>query len=742
VVRRRARELLVAAVRGVADRSTGDHRAVPAGDHRGVPTGFATSDALDRDALRDAPVRWPRPEQLERPLAWGAASLAEAAHGLGLDTVGDLLAHLPRDTGEGRTIGDLQPDDVATVVVEVRSISSRPVRRRGMKPLVEAVVADGTGVMKATFFNQPWLARQYGPGTRLMLAGKYQGRNAFRVSTHARTDAATAGPAELAAVAQYPATKGISSTQILAMVREHRAAVADVVETLPAALRVAERLPDRAGAILAAHGLAEGTPGPEEHEAGRRRLAFEELLLDQVVQLRLRAEHRAAEAATPLAGPAVVSARWRAEQLPFAPTGDQERAMAELDAALARERPMQRLLMGEVGSGKTVVALHAMLRAVDHGLQAALMAPTETLAEQHFATLQALMPGDLTPMALLTGSTPAGRRRELLARLAGGELALLVGTHAVIEDPVVFRHLAVAVVDEQHRFGVRQRAALDAKAPAGLVPHVLHMTATPIPRTLRLASFGALDVTTLRELPRGRQPIATHVVSGERERARAYERIREELRAGRQAFVVCPLVAESEALQARAATAEYERLRAGELADFRVELIHGRLSARDKAAAMEAFAAGAADVLVATTVIEVGIDVPNATVIVVEDAERYGISQLHQLRGRVGRGEHASLCLLFGPKESARLKALAEHTDGFRLAEIDLELRGEGELTGTRQSGLARFHFARLPDDAELLERAHARAQALLAADPGLERPEHALLADALAALEAAPVAA
>jgi ATP-dependent DNA helicase RecG len=268
------------------------------------------------------------------------------------------------------------------------------------------------------------------------------------------------------------------------------------------------------------------------------------------------------------------------------------------------------------------------------------------------------------------------------------------------------------------------------------------MTATPIPRTLRLASFGALDVTALRELPRGRRPIATHVVSGERERERAYERIREELRAGRQAFVVCPLVAESEALQARAATAEFERLRATEFKDFRVTLIHGRLSARDKAAAMESFAAGDADVLVATTVIEVGIDVPNATVIVVEDAERYGISQLHQLRGRVGRGEHASLCLLFGPKESARLKALAEHSDGFRLAEIDLELRGEGELTGTRQSGLARFRFARLPEDAELLERAHARAAALLDDDPGLERPEHALLAGALAELEAEPVAA
>ena len=388
--------------------------------------------------------------------------------------------------------------------------------------------------------------------------------------------------------------------------------------------------------------------------------------------------------------------------------------MDEIDADLARERPMQRLLMGEVGSGKTVVALHAMLRAVEHGMQAAMMAPTETLAEQHFATLQALMPGSLVPVALLTGSTPAGRRADLLGKLRSGELKLIVGTHALIEETVEFDRLAVAVVDEQHRFGVRQRAALDAKAPEGLAPHVLHMTATPIPRTLRLASFGALDVTALRELPKGRRPIETFVVGGERERDRAYERIREELRAGHQAFVVCPLVSESEVLQARAATAEFERLKETEFADFRVVLLHGQMRPREKAAAMEAFAGGGADVLVATTVIEVGIDVPNATVMVVEDAERYGISQLHQLRGRVGRGQHPSLCLLFGPGDSPRLKALARHGDGFELAAIDLELRGEGELTGTRQSGLARFRFARLPEDAAILERAHARATALL----------------------------
>ena len=363
---------------------------------------------------------------------------------------------------------------------------------------------------------------------------------------------------------------------------------------------------------------------------------------------------------------------------------------------------MQRLLMGEVGSGKTVVALYTLLRAIEQGYQGALMAPTEPLAEQHFATIQALMPGEAVPIGLLTGSTPGRRRADLLGKLGSGELSLLVGTHALIEDPVRFAALGVAVVDEQHRFGVRQRAALDAKAPEGRSPHVLHMTATPIPRTLALSQYGDLDFTVLRELPKGRQPIQTFVCSTERERGRAYDRIREELRAGRQAFVVCPLVSESEALAARAATAEYERLKTGELRDFRVVLMHGQLRPAEKAEVMRAFAAGEADVLVATTVIEVGIDVPNATVMLVEDADRYGISQLHQLRGRIGRGEHASLCLLFGPKGSARLRALAEHTDGFRLAEIDLELRGEGELVGARQSGLAQFRVAELPRDREL----------------------------------------
>jgi len=384
-----------------------------------------------------------------------------------------------------------------------------------------------------------------------------------------------------------------------------------------------------------------------------------------------------------------------------------------------------------VGSGKTVIALHAMLRAAENGMQAAFMAPTETLAEQHLITLDRLLDG-LAPVELLTGSTSAARRRELLGRLGSGELSLVVGTHALIEEPVEFQRLGVVIVDEQHRFGVRQRAALDRKAPEGLSPHALHMTATPIPRTLSLTAYGDLDATVLRELPRGRRPVETHVVDGERARKRAYERIREEIAAGRQCFVVCPLVAESEALQARAATAEYERLRTTEFADQRVELIHGQMPTPEKQRAMRAFADGEADVLVATSVIEVGIDVANATVMLIEAAERYGLSQLHQLRGRVGRGEHDSLCILFGDPRLPRLEAIANERDGFKLAEVDLELRGAGELLGTRQSGLPEFRVARLPDDQELLERARLRADELLDADRQLSEPEHALLREAV----------
>jgi ATP-dependent DNA helicase RecG len=385
----------------------------------------------------------------------------------------------------------------------------------------------------------------------------------------------------------------------------------------------------------------------------------------------------------------------------------------------------------------TVIAVYAMLRAAESGFQAVLMAPTETLAEQHAATLDRLLAGVPVSFGLLTGATSAARRREALGRLASGELELAVGTHALLEPDVEMVRLAVAVVDEQHRFGVRQRTALAAKGPRlegeGRAPHALHMTATPIPRTLSLTAYGDLDATVLRELPAGRRPVRTWAV-GEEKRGGAYEFIRERLREGRQAYVVCPLVEGSERLEAKAAAEEAERLRRGELRDFEVGLLHGQMAAGAKAAAMEAFAAGRTDVLVATTVIEVGIDVANATVMLIEGAERFGLSQLHQLRGRVGRGAEQSFCILFADAESElaqrRIEALVGERDGFKLAEVELALRGEGELLGTRQHGLPRFRVAELPEDARLLLDARAEVQAMVAADGSLDGPELAALVE------------
>jgi ATP-dependent DNA helicase RecG len=685
---------------------------------RGVSQ-FATKEPLPEDA----PVRsYPKPSVLAEPVG-GPKALEK----LGIHTWGDLIEHLPhahRDRREVRPVADLSPGEEATVAVAVRGVTIKPMRDRRRKR-VEARVFDDSGPMVAVWFNQPWIARQLGEGTGVVLHGKLRRRGEFWVTEHEPFGDGLA-VRSVGLVPVHPATEGISAARLRELMWDARPRMAAAVEPLPAALRVQERLPDRPAALIAAH-----FPETEEEEQGaRRRLAFEELFLLQLAVAGRRRARREGRRARPLAARGVVVDRWR-WSLPFELTDDQVAAMAEIDADLARERPMQRLLMGEVGAGKTVLALGAMLRAVENGAQAALMAPTETLAEQHHRTLDSLL-GGVIPLELLTGSTSAARRRDLLARLASGQLQLLVGTHALIEEPVEFRDLAVVVVDEQHRFGVRQRAALDAKAPEGLTPHALHMTATPIPRTLSLTAYGDLDATVLRHLPKGRQPVVTHVVDGARARARAYERIREEIAAGRQCFVVCPLVEESETLQAKAATAEYERLRSTEFKGLRVELIHGQLPSKVKGAAMEAFARGDADVLVATSVIEVGIDVPNATVMLIEAAERYGLSQLHQLRGRVGRGEHPSLCILFGDPRLPRLDAIANERDGFRLAEIDLELRGAGDVLGTRQHGLPEFRVAQLPEDTELLVRARDRADAILLDDPRLERPEHSLLREAV----------
>jgi ATP-dependent DNA helicase RecG len=680
---------------------------------------FASTEPLPDDA----PIRsYPKPSVLAEPID-GPKALEK----LHIRTWGDLIEHLPhahRDRREVRPVADLAPGEEATVAVAVRGVTVKPMRDRRRKR-VEARVFDDSGPMVAVWFNQPWIARQLGEGAGVVLHGKLRRRGEFWVTEHEPFGDGLA-VRSVGLVPVHPATEGISAAKLRELMWEARPLMQHVIEPLPAALRVEERLPDRPAALEAAH-----FPETEEEEQGaRRRLGFEELFLLQLAVAGRRRARREGGRARPLAARGVVVDRWR-WSLPFELTDDQVAAMKEIDANLAGERPMQRLLMGEVGSGKTVVALGAMLRAVENGAQAALMAPTETLAEQHHRTLDSLLGGAI-PLELLTGSTSAARRRDLLARLGSGELQVVVGTHALLEEPVEFRDLAVVVVDEQHRFGVRQRAALDSKAPADLTPHALHMTATPIPRTLSLTAYGDLDATVLRQLPKGRQPVETHVVDGARARARAYERIREEIAAGRQCFVVCPLVEESETLQAKAATAEYERLRTTEFRDQRVELIHGQLPSKVKAAAMEAFARGEADVLVATSVIEVGIDVPNATVMLIEAAERYGLSQLHQLRGRVGRGEHASLCILFGDPRLPRLEAIANERDGFRLAEIDLELRGAGDVLGTRQHGLPEFRVAQLPDDIDLLVRARDRADAIMFEDPRLELPEHSLLREAV----------
>ena len=683
-------------------------------------TRFASTDELTAAEARAAPIRsYPRPAALAEPL--------KGLDALGIETLGDLIEHFPHSHRDRslQDIASLAIGQDATVAATVRSVAVKPMRNRRQKR-VEARVFDHTGPLVAVWFNQPWIARELTEGTHLLLHGKLRQRNQFWVTEHELLGNGSAPVHTVGLVPVHPATQGITPQRLRELVNRVRPLMLAATEPLPTRLRIDEELPERPAALDAVH-----FPETEDEErTARRRLAFDELFLLQLAVAGRRRARREGRRARALEARGLIVDRWR-WSLPFELTGDQVNAIAEIDADLARERPMQRLLMGEVGSGKTVCALAAMLRAVENGAQAALMAPTETLAEQHHRTLDSLL-GGTQPVELLTGSTSAARRRELLERLSNGQLQLVVGTHALIEDAVEFRDLAVVVVDEQHRFGVRQRAALDAKAPEGLAPHALHMTATPIPRTLSLTAYGDLDATVLRELPRGRQPVETYVVDGARARARAYERIREEIGAGRQCFVVCPLVEESEALQAKAATAEFERLRSTEFADLRVELIHGQMPSKRKAAAMEKFAGGDADVLVATSVIEVGIDIPNATVMLIEAAERYGLSQLHQLRGRVGRGEHASLCILFGDPKLPRLEAIANERDGFRLAEIDLELRGAGDVLGTRQHGLPEFKVARLPEDVELLVRARDRADAILIEDPRLDWPEHALLREAV----------
>ncbi|MFL5914364.1 MAG: ATP-dependent DNA helicase RecG [Gaiellaceae bacterium] len=658
----------------------------------------------------DQPGAWPptpralRPDRLELGLDSlpGVAAVTQRKLGkLGLATVRDVLEHRPRryeTAADEVPIAALRQGEEVVITGRVLNVEKRPMRGRRRTRIV-ARVDDGTATVSVTWFNQPWLADRLKPGTAVRLRGKV-GRWGFEPRSYDIGDEVRA-TADFAPV--YPAAEEIAAATVRRVVDTALPLAVHVADPLPADLREREGLALKRDALAVVHRPRD----LDEAEAGRQRLAFEELLVLQIGIARRVAE-RERTLAPALGEPGELIHRYR-EALPFALTPYQEQAMREIDGDLVRTTPMQRLLQGDVGSGKTVVALYALLRAVEGGRQGALMAPTETLAEQHFLTIADLCLELGVSCALLTSSS-GKREREAVF---GADV--VVGTHALIQEGFELRDLAVAVVDEQHRFGVEQRSAL----VAGRAPHVLHMTATPIPRTLALTVYGDLAVSEIAKPPASRKPVITSWITEDRA-SEAYTRLTRLLREGRQAYVVCPLIEASETSLARAAEEEAERLRRAELHDFRVGCLHGRLKAAERRDLMARFKARELDVLVATTVIEVGVDVPNATVMIVQEADRFGLAQLHQLRGRVGRGAEQSYCVLVSrAKEEltesahARLQALCETSDGFELAEVDLELRGGGALLGTRQSGLSDLRFAHLRKDRDLLERARSVVSAV-----------------------------
>ena len=694
---------------------------------------------------------------LDRPLAGviGGKSAKALEKAFGMATVGDLLRHYPRRYAERGRLTDLSTladGESVTVLAEVERVTSRPMKqRRGS--ILEAVVTDGAGRLSLTFFNQGWRERELRPGRRGLFAGQVSTFRGTRQLAHPQClllpDGVDDDPEAVAAFAGalipvYPATSAVTSWQIAAAVRIVLDTLDEVDDPLPAGIRDAEGLLDLADALRAVHRPADH----DDVERAHARLRFEEAFVLQVVL----AERRAAVAALPATARVTTGGplqRLFDERLPFALTAAQMQVGEEIAVDLAGTHPMHRMVQGDVGSGKTIVALRAMLGVVDSGGQAALLAPTEVLAAQHHRSITAML-GPLarggmldgheaaTKVALLTGSQRTAQRRRELLDVVSGDAGIVVGTHALIQDSVEFRDLALVVIDEQHRFGVEQRAALAAKARNGTRPHVLIMTATPIPRTVAMTVFGDLDISTLGELPAGRSAIATHVVAPRENpahEARVWERVREEVDAGHRVFVVCPRIGddsddEGDDASIASVTGVAERLRSGELTGLRLGLLHGRMSAEEKDDTMSRFADPAAldaiDVLVSTTVIEVGVDVPIATVMVIMDADRFGISQLHQLRGRVGRGSLPGLCLLLTDSEPAsparaRLAAVASTTDGFELSRLDLELRREGDVLGASQSGRrTSLRLLEVARDEALIERARKAAHALIDEDPGL----------------------
>lgn len=635
---------------------------------------------------------------------------------LGIRTVGDRIGFFPRsyeDFSNPAPISDLRPGQVCCIRAVVRTPVTETAARGGMR-IYKLIVSDETGSVAVVFFNNRYISSLLTEGEQYLFYGKIGNSGEMASPEFLKEEKAGLMPV-------YPLTAGISNR----LMRETAARALELVpetlaDPLPAELRREYGLCHRRFALKNIHFPPDGQSLAE----ARRRLAFEELLDLQLGLTALRSRNRKASSAVCAKLPDMEEFY---RLLPFEPTGAQRGAVKEAAADMAGSRPMNRLLQGDVGSGKTAVAAALCWLAAQNGYQSAVMAPTEILARQHFATLEGLLGKSGLRVGLLTGGEGAAKKKKFAALAAEGGLDILTGTHALLQESVAFKSLGLVVTDEQHRFGVAQRAALSEK---GKNPHVLVMSATPIPRTLALLVYGDLDVSLLDELPAGRRRIATYAVESAL-RARVYRFIRKLIAAGRQAYIVCPMIEQDESDRA-AAEAYAEKLRREEFSDCRVGLLHGKLKASEKEKVMGAFAHGETDLLVATTVVEVGVDVPNAAVMVVENAERFGLSQLHQLRGRVGRGSAQSYCILISDAQNReaqdRLKIMCETNDGFKIAEKDLELRGPGDFFGHRQHGLPELRVADLFSDLPLIRASQRAARALLEQDPDLSGPEHRLL--------------
>ena len=659
-----------------------------------------------------------------------------------VDNVFDLLTTYPRRwvdrTNEAR-IADLTPGEEALVLVTVRSVSAR--RTRNRRSMVNVNVGDGSGRMQVVFFNQPWRERQLKEGLQIALFGKADTYRGGLQMANPIVDLIGDRTGRIVPIYPQSEKAQLNTWELAGWIEEalRRSADRGIVDPVPADVLRRLDLVDRGDAF----GMIHLPETMRDKEAARRRLAFDELLRVQLVLVMRKRELERTQQGLAHETDGELVGRFH-EALPYPLTGAQQRAIREIEVDLAAPQPMHRLLQGDVGAGKTVVAVSTLLTAVQGGHQGALMAPTEVLAEQHAAGVSELLgelkvpdPGNLfgdrpLRVELLTNRVTGSERKDVLAGLADGSVDIAIGTHALIQEGVDFASLGAVVVDEQHRFGVEQRAALRDKS-AGHVPDVLVMTATPIPRTAAMTVYGDLDVSVLDELPPGRTPIVTKWANGPLLEAEVWNDIRLEAEAGRQAYVVTPLIEESDKLEVSSAEETYRRLVDGELGGLRLGLLHGRLTAADKEMTMDLFRSGQLDVLVATTVIEVGVDVPNATVMAILDAERFGIAQLHQLRGRVGRGQHPSTCWLVTQEHDGgnpRVEALVASTDGFELAEVDLDLRGEGTLMSTAQKGRSDLKLASLRRDRGLVEQARDAAFEIVDADPGLSG--HPVLLDEL----------